>query len=294
MNSWKPKLPVICINHSEIVPLTNILELTGRCTDLNIVILNMTHKNRNHFTICQDNNDGDSSHPTNPNKRSRGPDKKPRKSGPEHGLFKHGQGKTREYDPKMLSAWKEGVLRKDHLKCFITGQTRDLQAHHLESWDSALDKRYDISNGITLTKKIHQEFHSMFGWGGNNRIQFERFAKERYSITNFPWQHGNHDPSFTIEEIAAFQATQKEKKKVEFLELLKSRQHRLICSENGFTAKANVYIYCEKHEMEHSTTVTNYKKSITGMPCCGRQLQSEKGTWEHVNKMKRKQANNHN
>ncbi len=81
----------------------------------------MTHKNINHFTICQDKNDDDSSHPTKPNKRSRGPDKKPRKSVPENVLFKHGQGKTREYDPKMLSAWKEGVLQKNHFKSFITG-----------------------------------------------------------------------------------------------------------------------------------------------------------------------------
>lgn len=64
---------------------------------------------------------------------------------------------------------------------------------------------------------------------------------------------------------------------------MKSRQHKLICAKNGFVAKAMITIYCEKPKVNHTTTVTNYRKSKTGMLCCGHQLQSEKGTWAHVN-----------
>lgn len=91
-------------------------------------------------------------------------------------------------------------------------------------------------------------------------------------------------------KIVASQATQRELKQAEFLKLLKNRQHELICTKDGFKAKLTVQIYCPIHGFEHTTTVTNYKKAKTGMPCCGRQLQSEKGTWEHVNK-KRNQQN---
>ena len=41
----------------------------------------------------------------------RGPDKKHGKSGAEHGLYVHGLGKSRPYDPKKYAAWKKGVLR---------------------------------------------------------------------------------------------------------------------------------------------------------------------------------------
>lgn len=172
---------------------------------------------------------------------------KPRKSEPAHGLYKHGKGKSRDYDPKLLSAWKEAVLRQYNFKCFISQETKNLEAHHLESWNSAPDKHYDISNGIILKREIHQEFHTNFGKGWNTRAQFEYFTKEKYSITHFPWQHGNHDPIFTVKEIFVYQALQQEKKQTEFFELLKSRQHKLICAKNGLTAKVMVIIYCEKH-----------------------------------------------
>lgn len=47
-----------------------------------------------------------------PKKRGRGgPDKKPRKRGPEHKNYKHGLGKTRGCNTERYAAWKERVLR---------------------------------------------------------------------------------------------------------------------------------------------------------------------------------------
>lgn len=57
-----------------------------------------------------------------PSKTQRGPDKKPRKRGSNHKNYKHGLGKSRDYDPLRYSAWKQGVLQKDNFCCFITGE----------------------------------------------------------------------------------------------------------------------------------------------------------------------------
>ena len=167
---------------------------------------------KNHTFISSENGNASNLDSTTPPTNScRGPDKRPRKSGPDHGLYQHGKGKSRDYDPQLLSAWKDAVLRQSNFKCFITKETTNLEAHHFESWNIAPDKRYDVSNGIILTHEIIQEFHSKFGRGGNTRAQFELFAKEKFSMTHFPWQHGNHDPNFTLDEIVAFIATQREK-----------------------------------------------------------------------------------
>ncbi len=220
--------------------------------------------------------------------RGRGPDKKPRKSGPDHGLYIHGKGKMRDYDPKLYAAWKEGVLQKYSFRCFITKETEDLQCHHLNSWDISVDGRYDINNGIPLQKRIHQQFHQEYGSGKNTIEQFEKFLKENYQIEDFPWQNENHDPNLTIENIQARQASQKELKKQELLDLIAQRKHELVEAPEGFTARVRISIYCTIHKEQSWTTPTNYRKSRTGMPCCGRQIQSEKGTWAHVNAKRKK------
>lgn len=70
--------------------------------------------------------------PSSSTKRSsvRGPDKKPRKSKPDHGFYIYGKGKSRDYDPRWYTAWKEGVLQKYAFRCFLTEETDDLECHH--------------------------------------------------------------------------------------------------------------------------------------------------------------------
>jgi hypothetical protein len=226
-------------------------------------------------------------------KMVRGKDRKPRKSGSNHGLYKHGKGKNRDYDSIKYSAWMAGVYQKDGFKCFISGETSNLSAHHLESVDKNPDKVYEITNGLTLTKPIHDQFHNLFGRGNNTREQFERFAREQYGVNEFPWQNGNHDPSFTLQDILERQKTQKEQKTDELFKLMQDRNHKLISTGDDFTADAFIEVYCNIHKLSHPTKVRNYRRSVTGLPCCGRQNQSNKGSWDIVNQMKktRRQSN---
>jgi hypothetical protein len=81
------------------------------------------------------------------------------KKGPAHPSYKHGQGKAR-VNPKDLpkyKAWQEGVYQKCHFKCVLTGETANLECHHLEGWWYE-PGRFDIANGVLLHKKYINSF----------------------------------------------------------------------------------------------------------------------------------------
>jgi 5-methylcytosine-specific restriction endonuclease McrA len=54
--------------------------------------------------------------------------------------------------------WAAAVILRDEF-CQECGADTNLQAHHIESWGSAPDKRYDLDNGITLCGKCHSRKH---------------------------------------------------------------------------------------------------------------------------------------
>lgn len=48
----------------------------------------------------------------------------------------------------------------------------DLSVHHIYSWNTYKNLRFEINNGITLSKSIHNEFHKIYGKGNNDMNQF--------------------------------------------------------------------------------------------------------------------------
>lgn len=240
---------------------------------------------------CGKNGDGgkDGKIPPEKPKRHRGPDKKPRKRGSMHGNYIHGLGKTRGIDSQTYAAWKEGVMQQTDFRCFVTGEKNKnlLTCHHLNSWDSFPDQRYDISNGVTLTKEIHRAFHKEYGSGKNTKEQFEKFLQERYQIFQYPWQNDNHEPPLSVEEVMERRASQQDRHREEILSLIDSREHVLLSANDGFFVKSTIEIYCPRHDTTNQGTVKKYKYCRTGLRCCGRQAQSDKGSWEHVNKARR-------
>jgi hypothetical protein len=50
--------------------------------------------------------------------------------------------------------------------CDITGvRGIELEAHHLSSWTGNSEKRYELSNGVSIAKDLHTLFHSKFYFG---------------------------------------------------------------------------------------------------------------------------------
>lgn len=82
--------------------------------------------------------------------------------------------------------WMRDVLKRDNYTCALTGirGKGNLAVHHLDGWNWCIEKRYDVSNGITIRKEIHELFHKIYGLGDNTKEQFEEFVK-RYKNNEF-------------------------------------------------------------------------------------------------------------
>lgn len=131
--------------------------------------------------------------------------------------------------------------------------------------------RYDIENGVPVTAKIHWKFHLIYGNKNNTKAQFSQFLNDEYGIKRF--NHGNHEPSLTIENIQKRQKTYKERSHQKLLQLARKRNHSIL--EGVYENINSIFlIKCLTHETTHKTTAHNYKRSKIGMPCCGRDLQS--------------------
>ena len=84
--------------------------------------------------------------------------------------------KTSEY-----SEWRLKVYSRDNFTCVKCGKKRDsktmINAHHLESFKTNVEKRYDVNNGVTLCEQCHINFHTKYSNVNNTRTQFEEYLK---------------------------------------------------------------------------------------------------------------------
>lgn len=69
------------------------------------------------------------------------------------------------------------VLKRDGYNCRICGSNEKMNVHHLDGYNWCIEKRIDIDNGITLCKKCHTNFHSLYGIGNNTKEQFHEWLE---------------------------------------------------------------------------------------------------------------------
>ena len=57
-------------------------------------------------------------------------------------------------------AWRTAVYERDSYTCQRCGQRGvSLEAHHIEPWATCPEKRFVVSNGVTLCKECHRKLH---------------------------------------------------------------------------------------------------------------------------------------
>lgn len=73
--------------------------------------------------------------------------------------------------------WQYAVKERDKFTCQCCCDKRggNLVSHHIESWDTAKDKRLDVSNGVTLCEDCHRDFHGKYGYGKNTTGQYNEW-----------------------------------------------------------------------------------------------------------------------
>jgi len=57
--------------------------------------------------------------------------------------------------------WRVSVLRRDSV-CQVCGSIRGREAHHLNHATYFPEQRFKLTNGITLCKGCHTQFHTNF------------------------------------------------------------------------------------------------------------------------------------
>lgn len=86
---------------------------------------------------------------------------------------------TKLRNSKENCRWIRKIKKnKDNCECCekqFTGNFREKQAHHLNSWKDFPEQRLDESNGVVLCVSCHMEFHSIYGFGGNTSEQYYEF-----------------------------------------------------------------------------------------------------------------------
>lgn len=80
-------------------------------------------------------------------------------------------------DPLAVE-WAKRVKVRDNYICQLCYKYGiPLHAHHLNSWNTFVNQRYELYNGITLCTKHHELFHHIYGKGNNTKFQFLQFKK---------------------------------------------------------------------------------------------------------------------
>jgi hypothetical protein len=80
--------------------------------------------------------------------------------------------RRRQIDTPKYNLWRKSVFERDNFKCKICGSGGKINAHHIDGWNWAKDKRYDLNNGITMCEKHHDTFHDLYGRGDNTAEEF--------------------------------------------------------------------------------------------------------------------------
>lgn len=72
--------------------------------------------------------------------------------------------------------WRKEVFNRDNYTCLICNQYGGtLNAHHLDGWGWCKERRFDITNGVTLCVSCHKNYHKIYGVLNNTEEQFEEY-----------------------------------------------------------------------------------------------------------------------
>ena len=104
------------------------------------------------------------------------------RTGENHPRYKGGYGRDKNSRSSLDYAWIKGVKELCQKKCVLTEVTTNLVCHHLEGWNHCPERRYDISNGVCLSEKIHNDFHLQYGFGNNTEKQFIEFCQKNNNV----------------------------------------------------------------------------------------------------------------
>lgn len=78
--------------------------------------------------------------------------------------------------------WRNAVFERNKYTCFVCKDAKggNLVAHHLDGYGWCVERRIDVTNGVTLCVICHKRFHAEYGYKNNTESQFNEW-KSRIS-----------------------------------------------------------------------------------------------------------------
>jgi hypothetical protein len=98
------------------------------------------------------------------------------KSGPNNTNWNGGVSRRQKSTAKSRE-WTSAVFERDNYTCVACCRRygRKLEAHHKDAYHWCADRRFDVSNGVTVCRPCHKEFHTEFGLKNNTEAQWNEF-----------------------------------------------------------------------------------------------------------------------
>ena len=94
------------------------------------------------------------------------------------------KGETHQLrDSVEYKNFREAVMLRDNFTCQVTGQQGDLVVHHIEAVSLNKSRIFDVDNGITILRTVHDAFHSKYGKGHNTPEQWKDFISNFDTMT---------------------------------------------------------------------------------------------------------------
>ena len=163
------------------------------------------------------------------------------RSGENNGSWKSDKTQKEREDDRSYPEYRDfikKVMARDEYKCIVcgAGNEANLQVHHLDGYDWCKDKRTLESNGVTLCKQHHLNFHSIYHKGNNTREQFEEWFKDFKQKEDYKGEVYSTRQVYLYEDDIIFNSAED-------------------CAKYINTSKKNIYSVCNKKI--HITKITN-------------------------------------
>lgn len=99
---------------------------------------------------------------------------------PNWSSFKTDEERVNQRSYPEYKEWLLDVYERDNYTCQICGDYTggNLNAHHKDGYNWCIDRRNDLSNGVTLCDGCHKDFHYIYGKGMNTEEQWLEFYEE--------------------------------------------------------------------------------------------------------------------
>ena len=102
--------------------------------------------------------------------------------GKDHPNWKGGVTAERErfMQTAEYKAWRTSVFERDSYTCQSCSQVGyALEAHHIEPYSKAKEKRVLVENGVTLCEDCHRDFHAIYGRKQFGEKEFSEFKARK-------------------------------------------------------------------------------------------------------------------